>query len=75
MSEYGHPHFRDEYTEAPESLNKLPTAGGGQDQDLDAAFMPHSSLCLSNVLIPWLQNQLLSIHFLGVSFWPFQLLQ
>lgn len=45
---YGHPHFRDEETEAPESLNNLPTASEHQERHLNASFPPHLPPRLSN---------------------------
>lgn len=49
---YGHLHFRDEETEAPESLNHLPAARGSQDRNPGVSFPTHSLLCLSNSPIP-----------------------
>lgn len=45
---YGHPHFWDEETEAPENLNNLPTASEQQERKLNASFPPHLPPCLSN---------------------------
>lgn len=63
---YGHHHTRGAETEAPESLNNLPAASGGQGGKPAVSYPPHLHLCLSDSLIPWLPDPLtIGVHFQG----------